>query len=158
MTQIRLATTREARAACNVIRRSIMHCCSDDYRNDSAILDRWLSSTTPDIVEGWFSWPTHFPLVAMLDDQVAGVAMLSGRRKIVLMHVDPQWRLAGIGTALLQTLEVKAAKSGAPYLKLSSTFSARLFYERHGYSVTGTTDTVVYGTALTMIKSLSARP
>jgi GNAT superfamily N-acetyltransferase len=156
MSEIRVATVGDAAAACEVLRRSILEGCVQDHRNDPLILARWLRNKTPDIVESWFAWPAHFPLVALADDDIVGVAMLSRPGKIVLLHVSPERRFAGIGTALLQALEARAARTGAPILRLASTFSAQRFYERHGYVAGGTTNTG-YGTALVMSKHLGRR-
>lgn len=152
MTEIRLATAREAVAACEVLRRSIA-CCTEDHRNDPLVLQKWLSNKTPETVESWFCWPAHFPLVATVDENVVGVAMLSRPGKIVLLHVDPAWRGRGIGTALLKAMEEKALRTGSATLRVSSTMSARRFYESQGFEFISNT-TVPYGSALAMAKRL----
>jgi len=153
MTWIRLATTSEAIAACEVLRRCISECCVEDHRSDPAILQKWLRNKTPETVESWFAWPAHYPLVATVGDEVVGVAMLSRPGKIVLLHVDPAWRFSGIGSLLLQALEQKATKSGVGRLRVTSTFTARRFYESHGFDVLGTKN-AAYGTALSMAKRI----
>lgn len=155
MIEIHLATAREAGAACEVLRRCILECCVEDHRNDPAVLAKWLGNKTPETIESWFAWPAHYPLVATVGDAVAGVAMLSRPGKIALLHVDPGRRLSGIGSALLQELERKARKSGVATLRVSSTFSARGFYESHGYDMQSTTN-AAFGTALAMAKRLRA--
>lgn len=155
MTGIRLATASEAVAACDVLRRCIQECCVEDHRNDPAILRKWLRNKTPETVESWFAWPAHYPLVATVGDEVVGVAMLSRPGKIVLLHVDPAWRHAGIGSALLKALEEKAWKSGVATLRVTSTISARRFYESHGYDMLSTTS-AAWGSALSMVKRISA--
>lgn len=154
MTGIRLATASEAGAACEVLRRCIRECCVEDHRNDPAILGKWLRNKTPETVESWFAWPAHYPLVALVGDEVVGVAMLSRPGKIVLLHVDPAWRFSGIGTKLLNALEQKAQKSGVTTLRVASTFTARRFYEAHGFEVLSTTS-AAYGTALSMAKRIT---
>ncbi|OWW20168.1 GNAT family N-acetyltransferase [Noviherbaspirillum denitrificans] len=153
MTGIRLATAREADAACDVLRRSIQECCVEDHRNDPAVLGKWLRNKTRDTVESWFAWPAHYPLVATVGDEVVGVAMLARPGKIVLLHVDPVWRFTGIGSLLLQALEQKAQRSGVSTLRVTSTFTARGFYEAHGYEVLSKTS-AAYGTALSMAKRI----
>lgn len=59
MSEIRVVTADDARAACEVLRRSILECCVDDHRNDPAILAKWLRNKTPEIVESWFVWPAR---------------------------------------------------------------------------------------------------
>jgi GNAT superfamily N-acetyltransferase len=155
MIGIRLATTSDASAVCEVLRRCIVECCVEDHQNDPAILGKWLSNKTPETIESWFAWPAHYPLVATVGNTVTGVAMLSRPGKIVLLYVDPGRRFSGIGSALLRELERKAKKSGVGTLRVSSTFSARGFYESHGYEIQSTTG-AAYGMALAMIKSLQA--
>lgn len=151
--EIRLAATSEADKACKVLRRCISQCCIEDHRNDPEILARWLGNKTPDIVADWFAWPSHHALVAVDGDAILGVAMLSRPGKMVLLHVDPDWRLRGVGKALLQALEARASRFGATALRVASTVSARSFYEHHGYQVVGTTP-AIFGDALKMVKSL----
>ena len=43
--EIRIATSTDAFEACNVLRRSIVECCSLDHRDDPAILEAWLPGT-----------------------------------------------------------------------------------------------------------------
>lgn len=155
MTGIRLATASEASAACEVLRRCIRECCVEDHQNDPTILGKWLRNKTPETVESWFAWPAHYPLVAMAGNEVVGVAMLSRPGKIVLLHVDPAWRFLGIGTRLLNALEQKAQKSGVTTLRVASTFTARRFYEAHGFEVLSMTS-AAYGSALSMAKRFSA--
>lgn len=155
MTGIRLATASDAGAACEVLRRCIVECCVEDHRNDPEILRKWLRNKTLETVESWFAWPAHYPLVALVENEVAGVAMLSRPGKIVLLHIDPARRLSGVGSSLLQGLEEKAQKAGVATLRVTSTFAAREFYESHGYKVLSTTNTA-YGTALSMAKRIGA--
>lgn len=151
--EIRPAATSEAVKACEVLRRCISQCCVEDHRNDPEILARWLVNKTPEIVADWFAWPSHYSLVATDNDAVLGVGMLSRPGKMVLLHVDPDWRFRGVGKALLHALEMRASRFGATALRVASTVSAKPFYERHGYQVVGTT-AAIYGQALKMVKSL----
>ena len=49
------------------------------------------------------------------------------------LFVDPELQQAGIGTRLVAHLEAHARKVGVRELKLSSSLTARGFYERLGY-------------------------
>jgi GNAT superfamily N-acetyltransferase len=156
MHEVRLATADDAERACEVLRRCIRECCVEDHRNDAAILEKWLRNKTPDTVASWFAWPAHYPLVATLQDEVVGIGMLCRPGRIVLLHVDPAWQLAGVGSTLLRRLEARALKSGVPALRVNSTLSARRFYEAHGYRPI-TMINVPYGSALAMTKRLASR-
>jgi ribosomal protein S18 acetylase RimI-like enzyme len=60
------------------------------------------------------------------------------------LHIQTLWvapgaRGQGLGSALLRRLETAAAERGVAQYHLETTsFQARAFYERHGYSVFGT--------------------
>lgn len=155
MAEIGIATMDDACAVSDLLRRSILEGCVKDHRNDPAILAKWLGNKKPEIVGSWFAWPSHFPLVARIDDEIVGVAMLARPGKIALLHVDPGRRCTGIGSGLLNIMEQRAEKFGATRLRLASTYSAQGFYERKGYQATGTTS-VPYGVAVAMVKILPA--
>ena len=155
MVEIGIATIDDACAVSDLLRRSILEGCVKDHRNDPAILAKWLGNKKPEIIGSWFVWPSHFPLVARIDREIVGVAMLARPGKIALLHVDPRRRGSGIGSGLLGILERRAEHFGATRLRLSSTYSAQGFYERKGYRTIGTTH-VPYGAAVAMIKMLTA--
>jgi GNAT superfamily N-acetyltransferase len=153
---IRPAQVSDGLAACELLCRSIVNGCAADHCNDQATIERWLKNKTPAIVESWFAWPAYFPLVAVADDAIVGVAMLSRPGRIALLHVDPLARLSGVGAALLQALEQHAAALGVSFMRVASTPSARAFFERNGYAETGVTN-VAHGQAVVMSKPLSGR-
>jgi GNAT superfamily N-acetyltransferase len=143
-TEIRLALPGDAASACKVLRRSISECCSEDHRNDAAILAAWLGNKTPETVETWFLSPSNFSLVATMNDEVVGVAMLTRAGKIVLCYVSPEVRFTGTGKALLQTMEAQAREWGQRSLQVVSTVTAKPFYLRNGYLL-GSTKTASFG-------------
>lgn len=153
-TEIRTARPEDAIAACGVLRRSISECCTEDHRNDEAILAAWLDNKTPATVESWFLSPSNFSLVAIADKQVVGVAMLTRAGKIVLCYVAPEQRFTGIGKALLQALEAQAKQWGLTSLHVLSTLTAKSFYLRNGYLSGGTARRVFGIEAVTFSKRL----
>jgi len=157
MADIRLAHANDAEQACDVLRRAIVQGCVGDHCNDELILEKWLRNKIPSVVESWFAWPSHFSLVAVDGDSVVGVAMLARPGKIVLMHVDPHFRFAGIGTNLLHSLERYATGSGVATLRITSTLSAMPFYKKHGYIVTGPAS-AAYGPGIAMSKQMDNSP
>lgn len=130
---IRRATTEDARAACEVLCRSITECCELDHRNDRALLDAWLGNKTPETVAGWFSTPSNCGMVAEREGALVGVGLVTQAGKICLCYVVPEALGAGVGRALLQALEQQAREWGISVLKLNSTRTASAFYERNGY-------------------------
>ncbi len=136
--EIRIATPCDAACACKVVRRSISECCGEDHGNDAAILEAWLGNKTAENVEAWILSPANFSVVAVADNAVAGIAMLTRGGKIVLCYVSPEQRFSGIGKALLQALEAQAKTWNLRTLSVVSTTTAKTFYARNGYSQRGT--------------------
>lgn len=142
--EIRIATACDAACACLVLRRSISECCTEDHRNDAAILDAWLGNKTAENVASWFLSPSNFSIVAVVDQAIAGVALLTRTGKIVLCYVTPELRFTGIGKALLQALEQQAREWNIRSLSVISTATAKSFYSHNGY-VQGTITRSVFG-------------
>jgi hypothetical protein len=53
MMEVRDAVREDARAACEIMRRSIAELCVADHWNEPAILGRWLSNKTPETFKSW---------------------------------------------------------------------------------------------------------
>ena len=70
--------------------------------------------------------------VCQKDDRIVGTIAL-GRDRLRSLFVDPELQQAGIGARLVAHLEAHARKVGVSELKLSSSLTARGFYERLGY-------------------------
>lgn len=156
--EIRIAKPDDAGAACHVLRRSISECCVADHHNEPAILDSWLGNKTPDNVASWIASPSNHTLVALRDDEVVGVALLTQAGKLSLCYLLPEARHAGIGKALLDAAESQARNWGVSVVRLHSTATARDFYARHGYVSAGK-ETSCYGVECDFFwKKLNATP
>lgn len=70
--------------------------------------------------------------VCQMGDRIVGTIAL-GRDRLRSLFVDPGLQQAGIGARLVAHLEAHARKRGVSELKLSSSLTARGFYERLGY-------------------------
>lgn len=70
--------------------------------------------------------------VCQQNDRVVGTIALGGDR-LRSLFVDPELQQAGIGARLVAHLEAHARKVGVRELSLSSSLTARGFYERLGY-------------------------
>jgi GNAT superfamily N-acetyltransferase len=135
--EIRDAVPADAEAACDVLIRSISQLCAADHGNDPAILGRWLSNKTPEIVAGWAKQPGNSLLVAVEGDAVLGVGSVTDAGEITLNYVAPDSRFRGISRALLGALEARAAERGNTRCTLTSTETAHRFYQSSGYSYSG---------------------
>ncbi|HEY3796110.1 MAG TPA: GNAT family N-acetyltransferase [Bradyrhizobium sp.] len=134
--KVREAVLEDATAACLVMRRSISELCAADHRNDRAVLQRWLSNKTPETIRSWIR-PGNSLLVAVEGDGILAVGNVTDAGEITLLYVSPDVRFAGVGSALLNALEHRAAERGNAICTLQSTETARRFYLARGYSEDG---------------------
>jgi GNAT superfamily N-acetyltransferase len=131
--EIRDATPEEADVACDVLRKSIVQLCTADHGNDPAILERWLSSKTPDIVASWTRQPGNSLLVAVEGNAILAVGSVTDAGEITLNYVAPDFRFRGVSRAMLGALEARAAQRGNTSCTLTSTETAHRFYLSRGY-------------------------
>ena len=134
---VRPATTADAAAACEVLRRSIRELCVADHRDDERILAAWLANKTPENVRRWIATPSLFCVVAVEIGEVRGVGMVQRDGEIQLCYLVPEAQHRGIGKLLLRTLEAEAVRWGLDKVFLTSSLTAKAFYERNGYARTG---------------------
>jgi GNAT superfamily N-acetyltransferase len=130
---IRDAVPADAAASCEVLRRSIVELCVADHRNDPAILARWLSNKTPEIVASWIGRPDSSLLVAIEDSAILGVGAVTDQGEIMLNYVSPDARFRGVSRALIAALEARAVERGSTRCTLVSTDTALRFYRSAGY-------------------------
>lgn len=130
--EIRDAAAGDAPAACEVLRRSISELCVADHGNDAAILARWLSNKTPEIIESWIARAGHSLLVAVDEGAILGVGSVTDEGRITLNYVSPDARFPGVSRAMLRALEIRAIKRGNAMCSLTSTETARRFYRARG--------------------------
>ena len=135
--EIRDATPEDADAACDVLTSSISELCSADHGNDPAILNKWLSNKTPQIVASWARQPGNSLLVAVEGAAIRGVGSVTDAGEITLNYVAPDSRFRGVSRALLAALEARAAERGSTRCTLTSTKTAHRFYLSRGYVDSG---------------------
>jgi len=135
--EIRAATADDAADACRVLRRSITECCSVDHRNDPDVLAGWLGNKTPDNVASWIASPSNHTVVALRDGELVGVALVTQAGKLSLCYVVPEALHAGMGKAMLDSVETQARAWGVSVLRLHSTAAGRDFFARNGYVLAG---------------------
>jgi GNAT superfamily N-acetyltransferase len=135
--EIRDAVAEDAEAACQVLRRSIAELCGADHRDDPTILGRWLGNKTPEFFMSWINQPDNSLLVAVEDGRILAVGSVTDAGKIALNYVSPDARFRGVSRALLDALEARAAERGNIRCTLTSTETARRFYQANGYVEAG---------------------
>jgi GNAT superfamily N-acetyltransferase len=131
--EIRAAVAEDAPAACQVLRRSITELCVADHGNDPAILGRWLSNKTPEIVASWIASPDNSVLVAVEHGTILAVGSVTNAGEVNINYVSPDARFRGVSRALLGALEARAVERGNLRCTLTSTETARRFYLANGY-------------------------
>jgi putative acetyltransferase len=130
---IRQATPGDAQEACALLRRSIEEGCVADHARREDVLQPWLSNKTPQTVATWLSSPSNYAVVAVLGQQLAGLALLTQGGKLALCYVMPGILRSGIGSAMMRAVEAQARAWDIGKLHMHSPASASGFFERLGY-------------------------
>ena len=78
----------------------------------------------------------EFILVAEVDGVIVGWSALLGSQ-ISAIYVHPQFIRQSIGSQLLRAIEAKAINFKYRTLKVAASFTARAFYQCHGYQIIG---------------------
>jgi N-acetylglutamate synthase-like GNAT family acetyltransferase len=128
---IRQAKIEDARAACAILRRSIVELCHADHGGDEVLLGKWLSNKTVENVTRWVM-QSHV-VVAEEAGTILGVAAMNNSGKITLNYVSPDARFRGVSTALVKRLEAQATALGLRECVLETTQTALRFYQSLGY-------------------------
>ena len=131
--QIRAAIAQDAAEICIVLHRSITELCAADHQNDPQILNLWLANKTEDNLRAWIAREGQIYLVAVIDEQIAGVAAVSVADGALLNYVSPDYQYRGVSKALMAASEDWLRKQGQGVSHLTSTATAKRFYEALGY-------------------------
>jgi ribosomal protein S18 acetylase RimI-like enzyme len=134
---IRKVTPHDVDAIVALLIASITTLCVDDHLNDPETLARWLRNKTVADLQRWLADPENFMFMAELGSVASGVALLHSSGAIWLCYVLPGLQRRGVGRALIQRLQAEAKAGGITELRLTSTGSARSFYESMGFVAAG---------------------
>ncbi|WP_424928652.1 GNAT family N-acetyltransferase [Amaricoccus tamworthensis] len=130
---VRPATTADAAAGVEVLRRSITELCVEDHGKEPSELKPWLRNKTVADWTGWVNGSGSSLFMAFLSDRACGVGMVSWHGEVLLNYVHPDFRFQGVSTAVLNVLEQEAALRGTTRMTLESTRTAEGFYRARGY-------------------------
>lgn len=125
---IRNATADDVQAISDLIRRTVRHSNAQDYPAD--VVELIAANFAPDKVAHRLTERDVF--VCEAGSRIVGTIALGGD-KLRSMFVEPDRQQGGIGARLVEHLEAHALKAGVKELQLSSSLTARGFYERLGY-------------------------
>ena len=135
--QVREARPEDAQEACAALRRSIVELYSGDHRHDPELLAAWLANKTPEVFVAWMRRADASYLLAVDGGAIAAVGAVTDDGEILLNYVSPHARFLGASKSLLAALERRAAERGAAQCTLTSTETARRFYQARGFHQTG---------------------
>jgi N-acetylglutamate synthase-like GNAT family acetyltransferase len=127
---IRAATTDDAIALSALIQDTVRTSNSREY--DEATIELICANFTRARVIEKMAQRDVF--VAVSDDGIVGTVSL-GSGKLHSMFVAPRRQGEGIGRSLVKHLERHAVGSGLSELQLSSSITAKPFYEKFGYEL-----------------------
>ena len=125
---IRNATADDVPVISDLIRRTVRLSNARDY--PAEIVELIVANFAPDKVAQRMSERDVF--VCQTDGRIVGTISLGGSR-LHSMFVEPRLQKSGIGARLVAHLEAHALTAGVNELQLSSSLTARGFYERLGY-------------------------
>lgn len=125
---IRAAGPDDAAAISALVQRTVRISNGRDYPPQA--IDLIVANFAPDKVGQRMAERDVF--VCQKGDRIVGTIALGGDR-LRSLFVEPGMQQAGVGARLVDHLEAHARKVGARELKLSSSLTARGFYERLGY-------------------------
>ncbi len=125
---IRAACLDDAAAISTLVQRTVRISNGKDYPANS--IELIVANFAADKVGERMAERDVF--VCQQGDRVVGTIALGGDR-LRTLFVDPDLQHTGIGARLVDHLEAHARKGGVRELTLSSSLTARGFYERMGY-------------------------
>jgi GNAT superfamily N-acetyltransferase len=131
------ASEADAVAACDVLRRSICELCVADHGHDEQVLAAWLANKTPENVRAWITAASSFSVVAVDGGEVRGFGLIQRDGEIQMCYLVPEVQFRGAGKLMLRALEEQAARWGLRGVFLTSSVTAKQFYERNGYVQSG---------------------
>ena len=135
---VRTATTDDAEAACDAVRRSIGEICGPDYGNEESVMSDWLANKTRDNFRKWIEASDAYSVVAVSAiGDVVGFGRISQAGWVQMCFIVPEVLYQGYGKAMLSAMEQQAVQWGLDIIKLNSSITAKAFYERNGYQLNG---------------------
>src|SRR4051812_14567606 len=148
----------EESAVWNVFFAATHESIARDYHAD--LIERW-APRDRDMNQWAERLAGKNPFVAIVDEEIVGMAEVEPDGFIDYFYVHPKWQNRGIGKALLATLESEATKSGAKVLSANVSITAKAFFLSRGFQITESKSNVILGHLapnFRMQKTLNSEP
>jgi len=113
-----------------------------DYHPD--LIARW-APRDADIAQWRDRLAQKNPFVAIVGEEIVGMAEIEADGFIDYFYVHPGWQSKGIGKALLATLEGEAGKMGVKVISADVSITAKTFFLSQGFSITETKSNIILG-------------
>jgi putative acetyltransferase len=136
---LRPATAADAAAVCALHIASIRELCGPDYTREE--IESWVMGKTPEMYPPWLEKSDFW--VGEVGGEIAGFIMMQPTRdeevaEIYGLYMSPRFAGRGVGRALVERMLDLARSRGVKRMFLFGTKTARPFYERMGFRMTGT--------------------
>src|SRR5437660_1083472 len=113
-----------------------------DYHAD--LIDRW-APHDQDMNQWADRLAQKNPFVAVVDEEIVGMAEIEPAGFIDYFYVHPRWQDRGIGKALLASLESEAAKLGVNVISADVSITAKAFFLSRGFRITEAKSNIILG-------------
>jgi putative acetyltransferase len=113
-----------------------------DYHAD--LIERW-APHDQDMSQWADRLAQKNPFVAIVDDEIVGMAEVEPDGFIDYFYVHPRWQNRGIGKALLAILESEAARLGVQVMSADVSITAKSFFLSKGFSITEAKSNIILG-------------
>lgn len=144
-TTFRIAGPSDLPAITACFLQSIQRSCTGNY--SPAEIAVW--SETAEHSERWLSAiRDQYFLLVEVGESLAGFGTVKDGNYIDFMYLHPDFQGQGIASELLKKLESRALKSGTKVIRSDVSYTARPFFEKHGYTVLHKNENARKGQAL----------
>ena len=140
--QVRRYKRGEEPAIWNVYFSATRVSIARDYHQD--LIQRW-APQNPDMNQWAERLAQKNPFVALVDDQLVGMAEIEPDGFIDYFYVHPNWQGRGIGKALLERLEAEARSLGISTIFADVSVTAKDFFAARGFVVVESKNNIILG-------------
>lgn len=113
-----------------------------DYHPE--LIERW-APHDPDMIHWADRLAQKNPFVAIVEEEIVGMAEIEPHGFIDYFYVHPKWQAKGIGKALLVALESEATNLGVSVIWADVSITAKAFFLSRGFRVTEAKSNILLG-------------